>query len=230
MKSEPVVIALFGPPGSGKGTQAQRLTEKLPLAHLATGDLLRLETKNKTPLGLQAEAVIKAGQLVPDALVQTMLSGHMLEALASGKGILLDGFPRTVAQLDFLIGFLGEQGHRLNAVLNLEIGLDRLVERLTGRRVCRACGRVYHVVNIPPRREGVCDACGGQLYQRPDDTREAIEARMEVYENQTRPVLERVGQVSRLVSVSGGGPLEAVNELLADEIRRLMGGGTAVGR
>lgn len=228
--AEPLILALFGPPGSGKGTQAHLLVEEFGFAHLATGDLLRLEIRDKTPLGLQAEAVMKSGGLVSDDLVQRMLSEHMLRALESRRGILLDGFPRTAAQFEFLERFLGEHGHRLDAVFNLEVTMEVLITRLTGRRLCRVCGRVYHVVNMPAKVEGRCDDDSGELYQRADDTRESIEKRMEVYESQTRPVLEAFQQRQVLLGIPANEEARIVHPRLAVQIRRLLARATTVGQ
>jgi adenylate kinase len=224
-----LILALFGPPGSGKGTQAERLAEQFEFAHLATGDLLRQEIFDRTPLGLEADAVIRAGRLVSDELVESMLAAHIDKTLAAGKGILLDGFPRTVTQFEFLIGFLHDRSRRLDLVLDLEIPTERLIERLSGRRICRDCGRVYHVVSLPPRVEGRCDACGGPLYQRDDDVRDAIERRMRVYQSQTHPVLELARARGILVAVPADASRDEVCERLVRQVQRLQANSAAPG-
>ena len=179
---------LLGPPGAGKGTQAVRLVEKYNVPQISTGDIFRRNIKEGTELGKKAQEYMNAGQLVPDELVVDLVKDRLMQDDCS-NGYLLDGFPRTIFQAEQLDKFLEENGQKLDAVINFEVGHDTLMERLTGRRVCKKCGASYHVVNIPPKVEGVCDKCGGELEQRKDDTVETAERRISVYEESTAPLI-----------------------------------------
>lgn len=178
------VLILLGPPGAGKGTQAVRLSSALSLPHVSTGDLFRENLKLGTPLGEKARGFMDAGRLVPDELVIDMLFDRVSRADCRG-GFLLDGFPRTVAQATALDARLN--GSQVRAI-NLSVADAAVVERLTGRHTCRACGNVHHERFSPPAKAGVCDRCGGALYQRPDDSRDVVEKRLAVYREQTKPV------------------------------------------
>ncbi|MCL5271609.1 MAG: adenylate kinase [bacterium] len=216
------LIALFGPPGSGKGTQAEYLVRDYDLYHLSTGDLLRAEIKQGTPLGRQADEVIKSGALMPDAIIQGMIRNQVNSVLGEKAGILFDGFPRTAAQADFLDGLLAELGLAMKAVVFLAIDAEKLIDRLTGRRTCRNCGAVYHVKSSPSRREEVCDKCGGPLYQRPDDNRDSIAERLAAYERQTYPVLQAYENKGLLVRVDGDQSREAVYRDIAGALDRIL--------
>ncbi|MBQ6315598.1 MAG: adenylate kinase [Mogibacterium sp.] len=179
---------LLGPPGAGKGTQAVKLVEKYNVPQISTGDIFRKNIKEGTELGRKAQEYMNSGQLVPDELVVDLVKDRLMQDDCS-NGYLLDGFPRTIFQAEQLDKFLEENGQKLDAVINFEVGHDTLMERLTGRRVCKKCGASYHVVNIPPKVEGVCDRCGGELEQRKDDTVETAERRISVYEESTAPLI-----------------------------------------
>lgn len=213
-------IALFGPPGSGKGTQAETLIKDFEFVHLAPGDLLRKEVAEKTPLGLQVDGIMKAGQLVSDDTIHAIL-GNNISAVVGRKGrILLDGFPRTLVQLDFLEKCLTSFGTALQGVFFLDVDKEILIERLEGRRTCSACGAVYHVKNMPPREEGKCDACGAALYQRKDDNRESIEGRLDTYLRQTDPVRKAFEATGKLIRINASQPREVVYGQIAGQIRQ----------
>lgn len=182
-------LVLLGPPGAGKGTHARVLSERYDTPHLATGDIFRSHIQRKTPLGLQAQDIIEKGNLVPDDLVNQM----MLEEISSldpDKGFILDGYPRTVGQAKALDRFLKESGISLDVVLNFDTSEKVIVDRLSGRRVCPKCGRNFHLRNIPPQKEGICDTEGEKLIQRKDDAPETIRHRLKTYEKETRPVVD----------------------------------------
>ncbi len=178
---------MFGPPGAGKGTQASLLVEMLGMAHISTGDALRDAVARQTAVGLQAKAYMDKGELVPDDVVIAIAKDRLMAA--DEKGFLLDGFPRTIAQAEALDKALDEIGKPLDALVNLQVNKDEIVERLSGRRVCPACGEPYHVETKRPKVDGVCDKCGAALIHRDDDRPEAVLNRLEVYSRQTEPVL-----------------------------------------
>lgn len=180
---------LLGPPGAGKGTQAVRLVEKYNVPQISTGDIFRRNIKEGTELGKKAQEYMNAGQLVPDELVVDLVKDRLMQDDCK-NGYLLDGFPRTIFQAEELDKFLAEQGQKLDAVINFEVGYDTLIERLTGRRVCKECGAGYHIKNMPPKVEGVCDKCGSELEQRKDDTKETAVNRISVYEESTAPLID----------------------------------------
>jgi len=180
---------LLGPPGAGKGTQAVRLVEQYNVPQISTGDIFRRNIKEGTELGKKAQEYMNAGQLVPDELVVDLVKDRLMQDDCK-NGYLLDGFPRTIYQAEELDKFLAEQGQKLDAVINFEVGYDTLIERLTGRRVCKACGAGYHIKNMPPKVEGVCDKCGSELEQRKDDTKETAVNRISVYEESTAPLID----------------------------------------
>ena len=179
---------LLGPPGAGKGTQAVKLVKKYGVPQISTGDIFRKNIKEGTELGKKAQEYMNAGKLVPDELVVDLVKDRLMQEDCA-NGYLLDGFPRTIYQAEQLDKFLEEAGQKLDAVINFEVGHDELMVRLTGRRVCKKCGASYHIVNIPPKVEGVCDRCGGELEQRKDDTVETAENRIAVYEESTAPLI-----------------------------------------
>lgn len=180
---------LLGPPGAGKGTQAVRLVEKYNVPQISTGDIFRRNIKEGTELGKKAQEYMNAGQLVPDELVVDLVKDRLMQDDCK-NGYLLDGFPRTIYQAEELDKFLAQQGQKLDAVINFEVGYDTLIERLTGRRVCKECGAGYHIKNMPPKVEGVCDKCGSELEQRKDDTKETAVSRISVYEESTAPLID----------------------------------------
>lgn len=180
-------IILLGPPGAGKGTQAKKISETFSLPHISTGDMLRENISNNTPLGLRAKSYMSRGELVPDELLITIIKDRLSRSDCSG-GFLLDGYPRTIPQADALQMILTESSRKLDVVLNIDVDDEELIKRLSGRRMC-ACGTSYHVMFNPPETEGICDACNGKLYQREDDKADAIRNRLVVYKKQTQPLI-----------------------------------------
>ncbi|MDN5325409.1 MAG: adenylate kinase [Moorella sp. (in: firmicutes)] len=202
-------LVLLGPPGAGKGTQAREISQRLAIPHISTGDMFREAIKGGTPLGRQAEAYIKDGRLVPDEVT----IGLVQERLARPDcrdGFLLDGFPRTVAQAEALDTWLAGRQEGLDAVIDIEVPRDALLERLTGRRVCRQCGATYHVRYNPPAVEGKCDICGQDLVQRADDTEATVSRRLDVYTGQTAPLINYYRQRSLLKEIDGRQDIPAV--------------------
>jgi adenylate kinase len=197
-----VRIVLVGPPASGKGTQAKILVERLGVPQISTGDMLRAARAAGTTLGKEAEQYMSAGKLVPDEVVIGLVR-ERLQADDSRRGFILDGFPRTVPQADALDAALSGMGRQLDAVISVDVPSEALVERLTARRQCRQCGKIYNVLVDPPSLEGVCDACGGEVYQRDDDTVETVTNRLEVYERQTAPLIEYYEAKSLLKHIDG---------------------------
>ncbi|MCZ8322024.1 MAG: adenylate kinase [Novosphingobium sp.] len=194
-------IILLGPPGAGKGTQAQRLVERHGMRQLSTGDMLRAAVKAGTPVGLQAKAVMERGELVSDAIVSALI-GEELDAMGPDMGAIFDGYPRTAAQAESLDGILAQRGRTLDAVIELAVDEDALVERITGRFTCANCGKGYHDKYEQPKVAGVCDKCGStEFKRRPDDNEETVRTRMAEYRAKTAPILpiyERRGIVSRV--------------------------------
>lgn len=211
-------IILMGPPGAGKGTQAEKLVEIYQIPHISTGDMFRKAQKDGTELGLKAKEYMEQGQLVPDEVTVGIVRERLAEADCK-DGFLLDGFPRTVQQADALDGILKDLGMALDRVINIEVDKAFLVDRLTGRRVCRTCGATFHVVNKAPKVEGVCDKCGGELYQRNDDKIETVSNRLDVYAAQTAPLIEYYQSKGVMSSIDGSKSME---DVLAD-IRSALG-------
>ena len=189
---------LLGPPGAGKGTQAVRLVEKYEIPHISTGDIFRKNIKEGTELGKKAQEYMNAGALVPDELVVDLVKDRLQQDDCK-NGFLLDGFPRTIFQAEKLDEFLSESNLKMDIAINLKVEKEALIKRLTGRRVCKDCGASYHIVNIPPKKEGVCDICGGELIQRKDDNIETVENRINVYEEQTAPLIGYYKEAGSLV-------------------------------
>ncbi len=200
---------LLGPPGAGKGTQAAKIVEKYEIPHISTGDIFRENIKKQTTLGIKAQEYMNKGELVPDDLVIEIATTRLLEYDCK-NGFLLDGFPRTVYQAEKLDEFLNSHGLELTKVINIAAPDDELISRIAGRRVCKACGASFHIVNIPSKKEGICDVCGGELMQRDDDTEETVKNRIAVYKAQTFPLVEYYKSTERLATVDGTGPLEEV--------------------
>lgn len=203
-------IVLVGPPGAGKGTQAHVLAKSLSIPHISTGDLFRANISQGTPLGLEAKAYMDQGLLVPDEVTIGMARDRMLQPDAKG-GFLLDGFPRSLAQAKALDEILAEAGIVLDGVLDLEVPEDEVVKRIAGRRLCRRDGsHVFHVVYNQPATEGVCDECGGELYQRSDDTEEAVRVRLEEYHSKTEPIIGYYQEQGLLVTIAALGTVDEV--------------------
>ncbi|MGI6361279.1 MAG: adenylate kinase [Bacillota bacterium] len=202
-------IVLLGPPGAGKGTQAEALVKKLNLPHISTGDMFRAAISSGTALGVEAKSYMDKGQLVPDEVTIGIVKERILQADCQ-KGFLLDGFPRTVKQAEALDEILTAINDKLTAVLNISVPADKLLVRLTGRRMCRDCGNIYHLLHHAPAVENVCDACGGQLYQRDDDTEETVKNRLSVYEKQTAPLIAYYEKQDILHNIDGDQKINAV--------------------
>ncbi len=202
-------LILLGPPGAGKGTQAKRLVDKFGIPQISTGDMLRAALKAGTELGLTAKKYMDAGQLVPDEVVIGLIEERVAKDDCK-KGFMLDGFPRTVGQADALKGVLSKLGLTIDHVISIEVPNEELVERLTGRRTCRACGAGFHVLFDPPKKEGVCDKCGGELYQRDDDKEETIRNRLKVYESQTEPLIAYYKKAGTLRPIAGQGSIDDI--------------------
>lgn len=193
----------MGPPGAGKGTLAALLKESLGIVHISTGDILREEMKNETSIGREAKKFIENGKLVPDEVVTRLMEVKLSGNNRVDQGCMLDGFPRTKTQAEALDRILKKIQKPLDYALYLESSLPVIIQRLTGRRVCRNCGALFHMTNKPPRREGVCDACGGTLYQRADDNEETIKTRMDVYLKNTMPIVDYYKAQGKLMKVDG---------------------------
>ena len=207
-------LILLGPPGAGKGTQAQMIVERYRIPQISTGDILRNAVKESTPLGLKAKAFMDRGQLVPDEVVIGIID-ERLRAPDCNPGFILDGFPRTIAQAEALQSILTKIGKSIDHVINMEVDPEELVNRLTGRRTCKNCGAMFHVLFHPPKGEGICDRCGGPLYQREDDKEETIRTRLREYQKQTAPLIEYYRQKNRLRSIQGMGGQDQIFERIA---------------
>jgi len=208
---------LLGPPGAGKGTQAAKLVEKYDIPHISTGDIFRANIKEGTPLGKKAQEYMNAGELVPDELVVDLVTDRLKQDDCK-NGFLLDGFPRTIFQAEKLDEFLAANDQKMDIVINLVVAKDALIKRLTGRRVCRNCGASYHIVNVPPKKEGICDVCGGELIQRADDNLETVENRINVYEEQTAPLVGYYKKAGSLVDFDGEASLDEVFDSIVKAI------------
>jgi len=213
-----VRIVLVGPPGAGKGTQAQFIAAHSAIPKVSTGDIFRDNVVRGTPLGLEAKKFMDAGDLVPDAVTIDMVRDRLSEDDAA-DGFLLDGFPRTVTQAEALDEMLKDMGTGLDVVLELVVDDDEVVRRLSGRRTCRGCGHVWHLDFDPPAREGRCDRCGGELFQRDDDLPETIRHRLEVYNEQTAPLIAYYAARGLLVGIDATGPVEDVTNRAVDALR-----------
>ena len=202
-------VVLLGPPGAGKGTQAKLLEEKFSACQIATGDILRKAVAERTPLGREASEYINRGALVPDGVIVNLVAERLKEKDCE-KGFILDGFPRTIPQATSLNAILNQRGIRLSAVLSVRVPHNVIIERLAGRRTCRNCGALSHVVFTPPKKEGVCDRCGGALYQRDDDREETIANRLKVYEDQTAPLVDYYRGQGLLREIDGVGDVDEI--------------------
>lgn len=211
-------LILLGPPGAGKGTQAAQLVERYGIPQVSTGDMLRAAVREQTPMGLKAKEFMDKGALVTDEVVIGIVRERLQQADCA-KGFILDGFPRTVAQADALKLTLAELGKELDAVVSLQVETDALVERLTGRRACRQCGRGFHVSFDPPAKDDVCDSCGGELFQRDDDKEETIRNRMDVYHQQTAPLEDYYRREGLLRAVDGMAPIAEVQRQVLEVLQ-----------
>ncbi len=218
MPKNPVYLILLGPPMSGKGTQAARLSEVLGIPQVSSGDLFRDNIKNQTKLGQEAKMYMDRGDLVPDEVTIGMVADRLMQADCK-DGALLDGFPRTIPQAESLDGILAEHGTELNTVISIAVPDEVLIERATGRRICRSCGQSYHLEFNPPKQLELCDVDGGELYQREDDKPETVRQRLVVYQTQTSPLIEFYKGRGVLSEVNGNQQIEIVGK----EIREAVG-------
>ena len=213
-------LVLLGPPGAGKGTQAKMLVEKYGIPQISTGDILRGEIAAKTELGLKAQSFVQSGGLVPDQLVLTMLL-QRLDKSDCQNGFILDGFPRTVGQAESLATALLERKAPLTGVLCVKVPDEALLDRLTGRRICKGCGVSFHISFSPPKKDGICDHCNGELYQRKDDSQEVIVNRLQVYHQQTSPLIEFYSKKKILYPIDGIGKIEVIFTQMCDILDNL---------
>ncbi|MEK2471901.1 MULTISPECIES: adenylate kinase [Streptomyces] len=213
-------IVLVGPPGAGKGTQAAYLAKNLAIPHISTGDLFRANISQGTPLGVEAKSYMDAGNLVPDSVTIGMAEDRM-EQPDAVEGFLLDGFPRNLGQAEALDAFLQTKGLKLDAVLDLEVPEDEVVKRIAGRRICRKdSSHVFHVEYNKPQTEGVCDACGGELYQREDDREDTVRKRLEVYHSETEPIIDYYKAQDLVVTIPALGKVAEVTQRAMDALER----------
>lgn len=205
-------LLIMGPPGAGKGTQAERLVKEVEIMHISTGDMFRAAIKEGTEMGKKAEEYMNQGALVPDEVVVGMVKDRLSKPDCK-QGFLLDGFPRTLDQAKSLDETLNSLQINIDGVINIAVPREKLMERLTGRRVCKNCGASFHVIFNKPKVEGKCDACGGELYQRGDDNEEAVGKRLDVYEQQTQPLIDYYSEKGLLLSIDGD---QDINKVLED--------------
>lgn len=210
-------LLIMGPPGAGKGTQAEVLVRELAITHISTGDMFRNAIKEGTEMGKKAKEYMDRGELVPDEVVVGMVKDRLSQPDCA-KGFLLDGFPRTLPQARALDETLQSMGIKLDGVVNIDVPRERLMARLTGRRVCKNCGASYHILFNPPAEPGKCNACGGELYQRSDDNEEAVANRLDVYEAQTQPLIAYYREKGLLKNINGD---QEIKKVLADILASL---------
>ncbi|MEV1331201.1 adenylate kinase [Micromonospora costi] len=211
-------LVLVGPPGAGKGTQAEFIAAHLAVPKISTGDIFRSNVSQGTPLGVEAKRYMDAGELVPDEVTINMVRDRLAEPDAS-EGFLLDGFPRTTPQAAALDKLLADLGTALDVVLELVVDDDEVIRRLSGRRTCRGCGKIWHVEFDAPTREGICDRCGAELFQRDDDKPETIATRLREYAEKTAPLVDYYGAQGKLVGIDATGPVEDVTVRAIDALR-----------
>jgi adenylate kinase len=210
-------LILLGPPGAGKGTQAELIIDKYGIPHISTGDIFRAAVKEGTTLGIKAKEFLESGRLVPDEIVVGIVA-ERLQQPDCNNGFLLDGFPRTVPQADALEEFLNGINKRVTAVINIEVDSAILMTRLTGRRVCRNCGAIYHIQNKREKSPGICDQCGGEIYQRDDDLPDTVQKRLQVYQNQTEPLISYYRGKGLLESFNGQEPVKVLFEKICQAL------------
>jgi adenylate kinase len=201
-------IILLGPPGSGKGTQAKMIADKYNVKHISTGDILRENVRNGTPLGVEAKKFMDAGKLVPDSLLIDIIKDRLAKPDVKA-GWMLDGYPRTIPQAEALDKILPTLGQKIDVVLNIDVPDQDLIKRVTGRRMCK-CGTTYHVQFNPPKISGKCDACGAELYQRKDDTEETVKERLQAYHTQTQPLIDYYAKRGIVANINGAGDIKDI--------------------
>lgn len=211
-------LVLLGPPGVGKGTQASAIVEKYNIPHISTGDIFRANIKEGTDLGKKAKEYMDKGLLVPDDLVVSIVKDRLTEEDCK-EGFLLDGFPRTIMQADILEDELKDMGIKLDKVINIYADSEVLIERAVGRRICKVCGKAYHIKFNPPKESGVCDLDGGELFQREDDTEETVAKRIEVYQKQTEPLISFYKEKGILSDIDGTQPIEKVSNDIMEALQ-----------
>jgi adenylate kinase len=211
-------IVLLGPPGAGKGTQAKLLQQQFQVCQISTGDILRRAVAEKTPLGVEAASYIDRGALVPDGVILNLVAERIRQNDCA-PGFLLDGFPRTVAQADGLQEILDRMSEKLDGVVSLQVAAEVLLDRLSGRRSCRNCDAMYHATFSPPERDGICDRCGGPLYQRSDDNPDTVKTRLNVYADQTAPLVEYYRERGLLRQIDGVGKVEEIHNRMLQALR-----------
>ena len=199
----------MGPPGAGKGTQAALIKEAFQIPHISTGDMFREAMRNETKVGLEAKKYIDKGMLVPDSVTNALVKERLSQADCK-KGFLLDGFPRNISQAEALDIILKELNIKLDAVINIEVKFSILVDRVVGRRICPKCGAGYHITNLKPKKDGICDVCGSELIQRKDDNEETIKTRLNVYSEQTKPLLDYYNKQGLVKTFNGDDDVNAI--------------------
>ncbi len=210
-------LILLGPPGAGKGTQAEKITKKYKIPHISTGDIFRDNIKNKTELGRIAKGYIDKGELVPDSVVSSIIEDRLLQE-DTKNGFLLDGYPRTINQAIVLDDMLKKHNIELDFVVKIKVNLDILVNRITGRRVCKECGATFHITFHPPTKSGICDLCNGELFQRSDDNNDTVMNRINVYIKQTAPLIEYYTN-QKIIKVINGE--QSVNDVFDEIIKEV---------
>jgi len=212
-------VVLLGPPGAGKGTQALKIAKEFDIPHISTGDIFRQNLRDNTELGKLAKEYMDKGLLVPDEVTNRIVEDR-LQKEDCQKGFLLDGYPRNIPQAEELDKFLEERGHSLTAVINIQVEREALIDRITGRRVCPVCGATYHIKTSPPKVDNVCDKCGSELIQRSDDKLESVVKRLEVYEKETKPLIDYYTRKDILVNIDGN---KSIDEVFEDIKKALLG-------
>lgn len=215
-------LVLLGPPGAGKGTQAELIVKKYQIPHISTGDIFRAAVKEGTPLGKEAKRYLDEGKLVPDEVVVGIVKERLMKSDCL-SGFLLDGFPRTIPQAEALDNFLTAENRNLTAVINIDVNFEVLLKRLTGRRVCRQCAAVYHIINKPEKVAGICDYCGGEIYQREDDTTATVQNRLQVYQAQTEPLVDYYKRQNLLKTFNGEETIASVFDKICLALEELDG-------
>lgn len=212
-----MIYILLGPPGAGKGTQAKKMVADYGLVHVSTGDIFRENIKNETELGKKVKDILARGELVDDQLTNGLVFDRLSKDDVK-NGFLLDGYPRNLVQAKALDEWLKENGLEVNNVLDIQVASDILVKRISGRRVCPNCGHSYHVVNEPPKKEGVCDQCGSDIIQRPDDCEETVKSRINIYEEQTKPLVDYYENQGKVLYFDGSQSIDKVYNDVMDSL------------